>query len=78
VGDEAAGNAAGRAKEALGALTCDGAKKAEGRAQQRKAEAQEEAAQFERTNRAKQDARRAERERGRKKERVSSGVSTAA
>ena len=55
--------AAGKAKEAWGALTGDEAKKEEGRAQQRKAEAQEEAAQSERTNQAKKDARQAERER---------------
>ena len=59
--------AAGKAKEAWGALTGDEAKKEEGRAQQRKAEAQEEAAQSERTNQAKQDARKAERERDRQK-----------
>jgi uncharacterized protein YjbJ (UPF0337 family) len=59
--------AAGKAKEAWGALTGDEAKKEEGRAQQRKADAQEEAAQSERTNRAKKDARQAERERDREK-----------
>ena len=55
--------AAGKAKEAWGALTGDEAKKEEGRAQQRKAEAQEEAAQSARTNQEKRDARKAERER---------------
>jgi len=55
--------AAGKAKEAWGALTGDEAKKEEGQAQQRKAEAEEEAAQRERTNQAKKDARAAERER---------------
>ena len=59
--------AAGKAKEAWGALTGDEAKKEEGQAQQRKAEAKEEAAQSERTNQAKQDARKAERERDRQK-----------
>jgi uncharacterized protein YjbJ (UPF0337 family) len=59
--------AAGKAKEAWGALTGDEAKKEEGRAQQRKADAQEEAAQSERTNRAKKDARQAERERDQQK-----------
>jgi uncharacterized protein YjbJ (UPF0337 family) len=59
--------AAGKAKEAWGALTGDEAKKEEGRAQQRKADAQEEAAQSERTKQAKQDARQAERERDRQK-----------
>ena len=59
--------AAGKAKEAWGALTGDEAKKEEGRAQQKKAEAQEEAAQSARTNQAKRDARQAERERDREK-----------
>jgi uncharacterized protein YjbJ (UPF0337 family) len=59
--------AAGKAKEAWGALTGDEAKKEEGRAQQRKAEAKEEAAQSERTNQAKKEARQAERERDREK-----------
>lgn len=55
--------AAGKAKEAWGALTGDEAKKEEGRAQQRKAEAEKDAAQKARTNQAKKDARAAERER---------------
>jgi len=59
--------AAGKAKEAWGALTGDEAKKEEGRAQQRKAEAQEEVAKSARTNQAKKDARQAERERDRQK-----------
>ena len=59
--------AAGKAKEAWGALTGDEAKKEEGRAQQRKAEAQEEAAKAARANQAKRDARQAERERDREK-----------
>ncbi len=59
--------AAGKAKEAWGALTGDEAKKEEGRAQQRKAEAKEEAAQSERTEQAKQDARQAERDRDKQK-----------
>jgi uncharacterized protein YjbJ (UPF0337 family) len=49
--------AKGKAKEALGALTGDEAKKEEGRAQQRKAAAEEQA--------AKEEARQAERERDR-------------
>jgi uncharacterized protein YjbJ (UPF0337 family) len=57
--------AAGKAKEAWGALTGDEAKKEEGRAQQRKAEAQEEAEKVERTSQAKKEARQAERERNR-------------
>ena len=48
-------------------MTGDEAKKEEGRAQQRKAEAEEEAAQTERTNQAKKDARQAERERDKQK-----------
>ena len=57
----------GKAKEAWGALTGDEAKKEEGRAQQRKAEAEEQATQAQRTNQAKKDARQAERERDREK-----------
>ena len=59
--------AAGKAKEAWGALTGDEAKKEEGRAQQRKAEAEEEAEQAERTSQAKKEARQAERERNQEK-----------
>ena len=59
--------AKGKAKEAWGAATGDEDKKAEGRAQQRKAAAQEEAAKSERANQAKKDARQAERERDREK-----------
>ncbi len=59
--------AAGKAKEAWGALTGDEAKKEEGRAQQRKAEAKEEAEQAARTNEAKREARQAEAERNRQK-----------
>jgi uncharacterized protein YjbJ (UPF0337 family) len=55
--------AAGKAKEAWGALTGDEAKKEEGRAQQRKAAAEEEATQRERTSQAKKEARQAERKR---------------
>jgi uncharacterized protein YjbJ (UPF0337 family) len=57
----------GKAKEAWGALSGDEAKKEEGRAQQRKANAEEEAVQKERTSRAKKEARQAERERDRQK-----------
>jgi uncharacterized protein YjbJ (UPF0337 family) len=53
----------GKAKEAWGALTGDEAMKEEGQAQQRKADAEEETAQRQRTSQAKKDARRAERER---------------
>jgi uncharacterized protein YjbJ (UPF0337 family) len=59
--------AAGKAKEAWGALTGDEAKKEEGRAQQRKAEAQEEAEQAARANEAKKEARQAEAKRNQEK-----------
>ena len=57
--------AKGKAKEALGALTGDEAKKEEGRAQQRKAAAEEQATQRQRARQAKEEARQAERERDR-------------
>ena len=57
--------AEGKMKEAYGALTGDEAKKAEGRAQQRKAEAEAEAEQRERTRQAEADAKEAEKERDR-------------
>jgi len=60
--------AKGKAREAWGALTGDEARKEEGRAQQRKADAQEEATQKERTSQAKKEARQAERERDRQKQ----------
>ena len=47
--------AKGKAKEAAGAISGDEDKKAEGRAQQRKAEAEEQAAQKEQTRRAEGD-----------------------
>ena len=53
--------AIGKAKEAYGALAGDEAKKAEGRAQQRKAQAEAEAEQRERTRQA--EAEKAERHR---------------
>jgi uncharacterized protein YjbJ (UPF0337 family) len=59
--------ATGKAKEAWGALTGDEAKKEEGRAQQTKADAEEEAAQKRKTSQAKKDARQAERNRDRQK-----------
>ena len=58
---------AGKAKEAYGALTGDEAKKAEGRAEQRKAEAGAEARQREKTRRAEAEARQAEKERDRQR-----------
>ncbi len=60
--------AKGKAKEAFGALSGDEAKKEEGRAQQRKAATEEEATQKEKTSQAKEEARQAERERDRQKQ----------
>ena len=53
----------GKAKEAYGAIIGDEAKKAEGRALQRKAEAEKEAEQREKTRRAQAEAKQAEEER---------------
>ncbi len=53
----------GKAKEAYGAIIGDEAKKAEGRAQQRKAEAEKEAEQREKTRQAEAEAEHAERQR---------------
>ena len=55
--------AEGKAKEAFGAIIGDEAKKAEGRAQQRKAEAEKEAEQREKTRQAEAEAKQAEKER---------------
>jgi uncharacterized protein YjbJ (UPF0337 family) len=55
--------AQGKAKEAYGAIIGDEAKKAEGRAQQRKAEAEKEAEQREKTRQAEAEAKQAERQR---------------
>ena len=55
--------AEGKAKEAYGAIVGDEALKAEGRALQRKAQAEKEAEQREKTRRAKAAARQAEKER---------------
>jgi uncharacterized protein YjbJ (UPF0337 family) len=57
--------AEGKAKEAYGALIGDEAMKAEGRAKQRKAEAEEEAKQREKTRQAEAEAKQAEKERDR-------------
>ncbi len=62
----------GKMKEAYGALVGDEAKKAEGRAEQRKAEAEAEAEQRERTRRA--EARRAEKERDRHRRKDDGGL----
>ena len=55
--------AEGKIKEAYGALVGDEAKKAEGRALQRKAQAEAEAEQRERTRQAEAEAKQAEKER---------------
>ena len=57
--------AKGKAKEAFGAITGDEELKAEGRAEQRKADA--EASQREKTRRAREEARQAEKERDRQR-----------
>ena len=57
--------AKGKAKEAAGAVTGNEDKKAEGRAQQRKADAQEQATQKEQTRQAEAEANKAEKERDR-------------
>ena len=57
--------AKGKIKEAYGAITGDENKKAEGQAQQRKAEAVEDAAQEERTRQEQTKAKEAEKERDR-------------
>jgi len=57
--------AKGKAKEAAGAISGDEDKKAEGRAQQRKVEAEEQAAQKEQTRRTEKEAKEAEKERDR-------------
>jgi uncharacterized protein YjbJ (UPF0337 family) len=57
----------GRMKEAAGAFTGDEEKKAEGRAQQRKGAAGEEAAQKARTRQAEAEAKQAEKERDRQR-----------
>jgi uncharacterized protein YjbJ (UPF0337 family) len=59
--------AMGKAKEAYGAITGDEGLKAEGRAEQRKADAEAEASQREKTRRAREEARQAEKERDRQR-----------
>ena len=59
--------AKGRMKEAYGAVTGDEEKKAEGKAQQRKGAAGEEAAQRAKTRQAEAEAKEAEKERDRQK-----------
>ena len=57
----------GKAKEAYGAMIGDEAKKAEGRAEQRKAQAEAEAKQREKTRQAEVEAKQAEKERDRQR-----------
>ena len=65
--DKAMDKAMGKAKEAYGALTGDEEKKAEGRAEQRKAEAEAEARQRQKIRKAEEEARQAEKERDRQR-----------
>lgn len=66
--------ARGKAKEAAGAVTGDEAKKAEGRAEQSKADAAEEAKQREKTRQAEAEAKEAERERDRERRKDKGGL----
>ena len=61
-------------KEAAGAFTGDEDKKAEGRAQQRKGAAGEDAAQRARTKRAEEEAKQAEKERDRQRRKQKGGL----
>ena len=64
----------GRMKEAAGVFTGDEDKKAEGRAQQRKGAAGEDAAQRARTKRAEEEAKQAEKERDRQRRKQKGGL----
>jgi uncharacterized protein YjbJ (UPF0337 family) len=66
--------AKGKAKEAYGAMTGDEAKKAEGRAEQRKADAAEEAKQREKTRQTEAEAKKVERERDRQRRKDKGGL----
>ncbi|MBA3794418.1 MAG: CsbD family protein [Rubrobacter sp.] len=66
--------AEGKMKEAYGAIIGDEAKKAEGRALQRKAEAAEEAEQREKTRQAEAEAKEAEKERDRQRRKDNGGL----
>ena len=66
--------AKGQAKEAYGAMTGDEGKKAEGRAEQRKADAAEEAKQREKTRQAEADAKQVERERDKERRKDKGGL----
>jgi uncharacterized protein YjbJ (UPF0337 family) len=66
--------AKGKMKEAAGAVTGDEAKKAEGRAEQSKAEAVEEAKQREKTRQTEAEAKKEERERDRQRRKDKGGL----
>jgi uncharacterized protein YjbJ (UPF0337 family) len=66
--------AKGKMKEAAGAITGDEAKKAEGRAEQSKAEAAEEAKQREKTRQAEAEAKKEERELDRQRRKDTGGL----
>jgi len=66
--------ARGKMKEAAGAFTGDEGKKAEGRAQQKKATAKEEMAQREKTSQAEAEAKQAEKTRDRQKRKDKGGL----
>jgi len=66
--------AKGKMKEAAGAVTGDEAKKAEGRAEQRKADAAEEAKQREKTRQTEAEAKKVERERDRQRRKDKGGL----
>lgn len=66
--------AKGKAKEAYGAIAGDEGKKAEGQAQQRTAEASEEAAQQERIRQEQEKAKEAEKERNRQERKNKGGL----
>ena len=66
--------AKGKAKEAAGAVTGDEAQKAEGRAEQSKVDAAEEAKQREKTRQAEAEASKAEKERDRQRRKDKGGL----
>ena len=66
--------AKGKAKEAYGAMAGDEAKKAEGRAEQTKAEAAKEAEQRERTRQAEAEAKAVEKERDKQRRKDKGGL----
>jgi len=66
--------AKGRMKEAAGAFTGDEEKKAEGRAQQRRGQAGEEAAQKAKSRQTEAEAKQAEKERDRQRHKDKGGL----